>query len=62
LSSDEYRTDLIQSYYQRFLNRAADPGGLKTFIGALQSGVSDEQVITAIVGSREYLSVHQLTG
>src|SRR5207245_1722122 len=26
--SDEYRQDLIQSYYQRFLHRPADSGGL----------------------------------
>ena len=33
---------------------SADSGGLATFVGALQTAKTDEQVIAAIIGSPEY--------
>ncbi|HEV3447868.1 MAG TPA: DUF4214 domain-containing protein, partial [Gemmataceae bacterium] len=41
LTSQEYRQDLVQSYYQRFLHRAADTSGLSGFVSAFQSGGTD---------------------
>ena len=55
-ATTEYRQDLVQSYYQRFLNRSADTGGLNAFTAALQNGVPDETIIAAIVSSPEYVA------
>src|SRR5262249_4498974 len=37
LTSPEYKTDLIQSYYQKYLRRPADQAGLTTFVALLGS-------------------------
>ena len=42
------------SYYQTYLGRPADNGGLAVFVTALQQGATDQQVIADIVGSPEY--------
>jgi hypothetical protein len=55
-ASTEFRHDLVQSYYQRFLNRTADTGGLNAFTNALNKGARDEDVIAGIVSSQEYLA------
>jgi parallel beta-helix repeat protein len=53
--SPEYRGDLVESYYQRFLHRDADSSGLGGFVGILgQPGARDEQVVTALIASDEY--------
>jgi hypothetical protein len=52
----EYRQALVQGFYQRFLHRAADPAGLRGFSDALQSGMGEDGVLAAIVGSEEYFS------
>ncbi|HEV3082905.1 MAG TPA: DUF4214 domain-containing protein [Gemmataceae bacterium] len=54
LTSQEYRQDLVQSYYQRFLHRAADTAGLTGFVSVLQSGGTDNTVIASILSSEEY--------
>jgi len=54
LTSQEYRQDLVQSYYQRFLHRAADTAGLTGFVSILQSGGTDNTVIASILSSEEY--------
>jgi uncharacterized membrane protein len=54
--SDEYRTDLVQSYYQTYLHRAADAGGFSAFLAALRRGRRDEEVLAVIFGSPEYLA------
>jgi hypothetical protein len=56
-ASNEYRQDLVQSYYLRFLHRAADKGGLGTFVNALNQGARDQDVIAAIIGSPEYFGL-----
>lgn len=48
------RVELIQSYYQRYLKRSADWGGLQNWLIHLQRGLSPEQVQGAIIGSNEY--------
>jgi autotransporter-associated beta strand protein len=55
-STNEYRQDLVQSYYQRFLNRSADSVGLNASVAALQNGVRGESLIAVIVSSPEYLA------
>jgi hypothetical protein len=52
--STEFRNNLINGYFQQFLNRAADPTGLGAFLTVLQRGGREEQVIASIVGSAEY--------
>lgn len=53
LTSQEYRVDLVQSYYQTFLLRSADPIGLTSWVAALNAGATDQQVLAGIFGSIE---------
>jgi hypothetical protein len=55
-ATTEYHQDLVESYFQRFLNRNADPVGLHASTAALQNGVPGETVIAVIVSSPEYIS------
>jgi hypothetical protein len=43
-SSNEYRTDVVQSLYQRYLRRATDAPGLQAWVGLLAKGGTIEQV------------------
>jgi hypothetical protein len=54
LTGSEYQTDLIQSWYQRFLARSATPGEVSAWLTVLTTGGTDEQVIANIVSSNEY--------
>jgi hypothetical protein len=56
LSSAEYRGDLVQDFYLRFLRRPPSASERATWIGALQSGATDEQVIAALLSSQEYFN------
>jgi hypothetical protein len=53
-ASDEYRQDLVQSYYERFLHRAAENAGLTVWVTALRNGLRDENVVAQIISSPEY--------
>ncbi len=53
LSSQEYRTNLVQSDYMTFLLRPANPGGLMTWVDALNEGLTDQQALAGIFGSPE---------
>jgi hypothetical protein len=53
LTSQEYRVNLVQSYYLTFLLRAADPIGLTSWVAALNAGATDQQVLAGIFGSLE---------
>jgi parallel beta-helix repeat protein len=53
LTSQEYRTDLVQSDYTTFLHRAADPGGLAHWVNALNAAFTDQELLAAILGSPE---------
>jgi uncharacterized protein (TIGR03118 family) len=55
-NSNEYRTDQVESLYEHYLHRAADPGGLAYFVSVLQSGGTVEQVATALASSPEYFA------
>ncbi len=56
LGDPEFQMDLVESYYERFLGRPADPGGLQAALSALQNGVSADTVIAFIIGSDEYFN------
>jgi hypothetical protein len=56
-TATEYRQDLVQSYYQRLLHRAADTAGLDFYVAELSNGTRDEQVLASLIGSREYLAL-----
>jgi autotransporter-associated beta strand protein len=56
VGSQEYRTDVIESYYHLYLHRDADGGGLAFFLNRMAVGDTQEQVAAAIVGSSEYFS------
>jgi hypothetical protein len=62
LTSKEYFTDQVNAYYQKYLGRPADAGGLASNVNALLAGqTTDEQVIANLVGSAEYFSNHGST-
>lgn len=53
LISQEYRQDLVQADYNTFLKHAADPGGLAYWVGKLNAGATDQQILAGIFGSPE---------
>lgn len=53
--STEALTDDVEAFYKTFLNRSADAGGLSSDVNALAHGATEEQVISGILGSQEYL-------
>jgi len=53
-SSQEYLTDLLGGFYQGFLVRNVDAGGLAAFLPLLQSGVDERKIIAFLLGSQEY--------
>ena len=53
LTSPEYRTNLVQSYFITYLGRPTDSGGLAAFLGQLNAGVRDQVVLAEILGSPE---------
>jgi hypothetical protein len=55
-ATNEYRQGVVQSTFQRYLHRNADPVGLNASVAALKNGVSDEMLIAVVVSSPEYLS------
>jgi hypothetical protein len=55
LTSDEARTDLVQSSYQTFLGRAGDDG-VGYWVSLLQQGARREDVLAGIAGSDEFFS------
>ena len=50
----EYEQDLVQGYFESFLQRQADSGGLAAFSSVLQQGESDQELIASILSSQEY--------
>ncbi len=53
LTSQEYRTDLVQNDYLTYLLRPADSGGVTAWVDALNAGATDQQVLAQIFGSPE---------
>jgi hypothetical protein len=50
LNSDEYRRDLVEIFYMRFLDRDVDSLGLNNALEALNIGWTDERVMAGIMG------------
>src|SRR5262249_59496297 len=51
----EFRTDVVQSSYQKFLHRTAEQAGVNFWVSFLQQGHTVEQMEAGIVGSMEYM-------
>ena len=47
------RANLVQTDYLTFLLRPADPIGLTSWVAALNTGATDQQVLAGIFGSPE---------
>jgi hypothetical protein len=58
-SSNEYRGDLVQQYFNVYLSRAASAGEISFFVNLFAQGATDDDVKAAILGSDEY---HRLSG
>jgi hypothetical protein len=54
--SSEFLDDLIQSDFETFLGRPADPSAVTTFERALAGGMTEQQLIALILGSQEFAS------
>jgi hypothetical protein len=55
LTSPEYRTDLVNSFYSQFLHRPADAAGLSFWVGQLNAGASNQDVIAAMINENEFI-------
>jgi hypothetical protein len=54
--SHENHTNLVSGWYQRYLGRAGDPGGIAYWAGYLDRGGRDETIESGLIGSPEYLA------
>lgn len=54
LYSTEHLTTVVDGYYVDLLGRHIDPSGKATWVGLIQAGHRDEEIIAAIVSSAEY--------
>jgi hypothetical protein len=57
-SSTEYRIDLVRSDYDFALERSADADGLLGWVGFLQSGGTDQALLSNLLGSPEGFAKH----
>jgi len=57
-SSTEYRTDLVQTYYQQYLHRAATATEAAAGVSLLAGGTTDQAFIATLVGTPEYSTLH----
>jgi autotransporter-associated beta strand protein len=56
-SSTEYRSDVVDALYVKYLGRHADPGGLSFFVGQMAHGMTDEGVASVLIGSPEFFAL-----
>jgi hypothetical protein len=56
--SAEYYANFIAAAYQRYLGRGPDGPGLAAWVGAMQQGLTDEQLEAHFIGSDEYIALH----
>lgn len=54
LYSTEHLTTVVDGYYVDLLGRHIDPAGKATWVGQIQRGHRDEEIIASIVSSAEY--------
>ena len=58
-AGNEYRFDLVQSYYARFLHRKGTVEEVNNYVNNyLAAGATDEQVEAIFLGSQEYFRLH----
>jgi hypothetical protein len=58
LHGDEYANRLVTEWYESYLHRAPDPGGLDSFRGLLQTGQSETYIRALLLTSPEYYATH----
>jgi hypothetical protein len=56
--SGEYLQDVVNSLYQHYLHRSAEPSVLGADVNLLAGGLTDEQLASVLVGSNEYFALH----
>lgn len=56
LTSDEYRLEQINTYYQYYLHRAAEGGGAQFWLQKMKQGLSHERLQAILVACDEYYS------
>jgi hypothetical protein len=56
LHTTEAESVALQAVYEQYLHRPADSAGLSGFLSALSQGMTEEQVVAAILSSAEYQS------
>jgi hypothetical protein len=61
LLSTEHLSTVIDGYYQYLLGRGLDPTGQATWVGRLQAGGRDEDIIGGIIASEEYWAIAMTT-
>src|SRR5262245_24401826 len=49
---------LVESWYQLYLRRPADPAGLRDFVDRMRRGAGPIEVQAALLGSDEYFRLH----
>src|SRR5262249_18363275 len=54
LGSMEYRLRAVRSMYDDLLRRQADPTGLASFVGSLNQGAQERDVVVALASNGEY--------
>ena len=54
LASQESEQDEVQSAYEHYLHRSADPTGLAGWLAQLQHGMTDQTLAADFLGSGEY--------
>lgn len=55
LTSDEYLTNfVIDPAYEKYLGRAADPGGTQFWLGQFHSGMTDAELAASFASSQEF--------
>jgi hypothetical protein len=57
LTSNEYRSRLLNGYYTTFLRRTPTAGELAFWMPAFTSGLTDEQIEAQFLGSAEYFAL-----
>jgi hypothetical protein len=56
LTSDEYRLEQINAYYQYYLHRSAEGGGAQFWLQKMKQGLSHERLQAILVACDEYYS------
>ena len=59
LRSNEFCRDEVESCYEQYLHRSADPIGMAAATAALQNGFPEELLTMILVRSKEYFDANQ---